>query len=102
MCARWRAEPTTSASFAANPHPPVTSFLVGGPDSNAVARRLAAVVGVSADELAKLGPEGYRIKSGVAADRRVVLVAGGGRVGSTLTDYWASSGEALQRSVNRR
>jgi len=78
-------------------------FLVGAPASNALARRLAPLLGVGAQELTRLGPEGYRIKTAKVDGRRVTLVAGGGRVGTLYAAYdllyrvgcrWFAPGEA--------
>ena len=78
-------------------------ILVGGPASNAVSRRLAPALGIEAARLARLGPEGYRIKSAVVGGRRVTIVAGGGRVGTLYGAYdllfrlgcrWFAPGEA--------
>jgi len=62
-------------------------ILVGGPKSNAASRALAGTPGVDANQLAKLGPEGYRIRSAVVDGRRITLVAGGGRVGTLYGVY---------------
>lgn len=62
-------------------------ILVGGPASNAASRRLVEALKVDQAGLAALGPEGYRIKSGTAAGRHVLLVAGGGRVGTLYAAY---------------
>jgi len=67
--------------------PPGDLILVGGPACNAVSRRLVATLNVEPKELADLGPEGYRIRSAKAEGRRVVLVAGGGRVGTLYGAY---------------
>jgi hypothetical protein len=78
-------------------------ILVGGPTSNAASRRLASALGIETEQLAKLGPEGYRIKSVTLDGRRVTLVAGGGRVGTLYAAYdllyrlgcrWFAPGEA--------
>ncbi len=62
-------------------------ILVGGPAHNAQTRQMAHPLGVDAKQLAALGPEGYRIKSGRLDGRRVLLVAGGGRVGTLYGVY---------------
>ncbi|MHC4181039.1 MAG: DUF4838 domain-containing protein [Planctomycetota bacterium] len=62
-------------------------ILVGGPASNAASRRLALALGVDPKGTAKLGPEGYRIKTATPNGRRVTLVAGGGRVGTLYGTY---------------
>lgn len=67
--------------------PPGDLILVGGPASNAANRRLAGEFGAEPKQLADLGPEGYCIRSATAAGRRVVLVAGGGRVGTLYGAY---------------
>jgi len=67
--------------------PPGDLILLGGPASNAVSRTLAPSLKITAEALAKLGPEGYRIKTGTSEGRRVVLIAGGGRVGTLYGAY---------------
>ena len=62
-------------------------ILVGGPASNAVSRRLASAIGVTAKQLVKLGREGYRIKTATVDGRRVTLIAGGSRVGTLYGGY---------------
>ena len=80
-------------------------IVVGGPTSNAVARRLAPRIGLDDEELARLGPEGYRLKTAAVDGRRVTLVAGGGRVGTLYGAYdllyrlgcrWLAPGEAQE------
>jgi hypothetical protein len=61
--------------------------VVGSPKSNAVAAKLAAALGTSDEAIARLGEEGYRIKTAEVAGRRVTLVAGGGRVGTLYAVY---------------
>ena len=58
-------------------------LLVGGPASKPVADAL----GTTAAQLAKLGPEGYRIKAARVGGRQVIVVAGGGRVGTLYGAY---------------
>jgi hypothetical protein len=67
--------------------PATAAFVVGGPASNAVARARAAALGIRAEDVARLGPEGYRIKTGIADGKRTVLIAGGGRVGTLYGVY---------------
>jgi len=83
--------------------PQAELILVGGPASNAASRRLASALGVDGEELARLGPQGYRIRSTTVDGRRVTLVAGGGRVGTLYGAYdllyrlgcrWLAPGEA--------
>lgn len=62
-------------------------ILIGGPVSNAASRKLADALGVKDQELASLGPEGYRIKTKVLANRTVTLIAGGGRAGTLYGVY---------------
>jgi hypothetical protein len=62
-------------------------IVLGSPKSNAVAARLAMALGTSDEAIARLGAEGYRIKTGDVAGRRVTLVAGGGRVGTLYGVY---------------
>jgi Domain of unknown function (DUF4838) len=44
-------------------------------------------LGISYDSLKALGPEGYRIKTGRVEDMRVVLIGGGGRLGTMYGVY---------------
>ena len=83
--------------------PQAELILVGGPASNAASRRLASALGVDGQELARLGPQGYRIRSTTVDGRHVTLVAGGGRVGTLYGAYdllyrlgcrWLAPGEA--------
>lgn len=62
-------------------------ILVGSPSSNAAAGRMAKALGVTAEGIAKLGEQGYRLKTGKVNGRRVTLVAGGGRVGTLYGVY---------------
>jgi len=64
-------------------------ILVGSGDTNAAARKLLAAgkLGATAPLLAKLGPEGYRIQTTGADGRRVIHLAGGGRVGTLYAAY---------------
>ena len=62
-------------------------ILVGGPASNAAARRLAPSLGVGAASLAALGPEGYRLETAIIDGRAVTLIAGGSRVGTLYGVY---------------
>ncbi|MFW6107526.1 MAG: DUF4838 domain-containing protein [bacterium] len=63
-------------------------ILVGGPATNAVTRARADELELEPQTLARLGPEGYLIKSpGVHARRATLLVAGGGRVGTLYAAY---------------
>ncbi len=62
-------------------------IVVGSPDSNALMTQIAPSLGVSASALKQLGPEGYIIKSAMQGGRRVVLIAGGARVGTLYGAY---------------
>lgn len=62
-------------------------ILVGGPASNALARKLSPALGADATSLAALGPEDYRLKTGDADGRRITLIAGGSRVGTLYGVY---------------
>ncbi len=62
-------------------------IVVGSPATNAAAARFAPQLGVSAEEIERLGPEGYRIKTGEIDGRRVTLISGGGRVGTLYGVY---------------
>ncbi|MBN1393437.1 MAG: DUF4838 domain-containing protein [Pirellulales bacterium] len=61
--------------------------LIGSPATNAATGRLASKLGITAEEIEKLGPEGYRLKTVEAGGRRVTLVAGGGRAGTLYGVY---------------
>ncbi len=80
-----RAEDFTTVDDEAVP--PGDLILVGGPRSNAATARLAAALQISQTDLDGLGPEGYVIKSARADDRQVLLIAGGGRVGTLYGVY---------------
>jgi Domain of unknown function (DUF4838)/Glycosyl hydrolase family 67 N-terminus len=62
-------------------------ILIGGPTSNALTARLAGKIGLSETELTALGPEGYIIKSTRVDGQRILLIAGGGRVGTLYGVY---------------
>lgn len=62
-------------------------ILIGGPDGNAVTRRHAADLGLTQAGLAALGPEGFRIKTADAGGQRILVIAGGGRVGTLYGVY---------------
>lgn len=62
-------------------------ILIGGPDSNAVSRRLAPKLGVDARQLADLGPQGYRIKTAAIGGRRATLIAGASRAATLYAVY---------------
>jgi len=62
-------------------------ILIGGPRSNTASRRLAAALSVDEESLAKLGPEGYRLKTAEVEGQPVTLIAGGGRVGTLYGVY---------------
>ncbi|MBN1588358.1 MAG: DUF4838 domain-containing protein [Pirellulales bacterium] len=62
-------------------------ILIGGPESNALARRVAPKLNVTSDRLIALGPQGYRIKSGTVDGRQVTLVAGSDRIGTLYGVY---------------
>jgi hypothetical protein len=66
---------------------PRGTIIVGGPRSNAAAARVCPQLGVTQEELDKLGPEGYVIRSGEVDGEPVILVAGGGRVGTLYGAY---------------
>jgi hypothetical protein len=53
----------------------------------AAARALPAKYGASAENLDKLGPQGYRIVTGKAGGTLVAAIAGGGRVGTLYGAY---------------
>jgi len=81
--------------------------LVGSPASNAESRRLASSLGVSAEDVAALGSEGYRVRSATVDGRRVTLVAGSGRVGTLYAAYdllyrlgcrWFAPGEKSEQA----
>ncbi|MCP4642853.1 MAG: hypothetical protein GY851_20565, partial [bacterium] len=62
-------------------------IVVGSLASNAAARQFGEALGIAVADLEALGPEGYRIKSGRVDGRRVLLIAGGGRVGTLYGVY---------------
>lgn len=62
-------------------------ILIGSPATNAIAGQMAKELDVTAEEIERLGSEGYRIKTGTVAGRRVTLVAGGGREGTLFGAY---------------
>ena len=63
-------------------------ILVGGPSSNAVTRARTTELELDSEAIAKLGPEGYAIRSpGLNAQRSSIVVAGGGRVGTLYAAY---------------
>ncbi|HUS91512.1 MAG TPA: DUF4838 domain-containing protein [Phycisphaerae bacterium] len=61
--------------------PPGDWVLVGGPASNAAARKLAGRLPPD------LGPEGYVLRTFRSGGRRVIHLAGGGRVGTLYAAY---------------
>jgi hypothetical protein len=78
-------------------------ILVGGPTSNRVSRSLQSRLPVDAQQLADLGPEGYWIRTAGDGQRRLLLLVGGGRVGTLYAVYglldrlgcrWFAPGEA--------
>jgi hypothetical protein len=84
---RMTARPNDFPIVADNRVPEGDLLVIGGPASNAVARKLAADLGIDAGRLAALGAEGYRIKTVAVGGRRVTLVAGGGRAGTLYAAY---------------
>jgi hypothetical protein len=66
---------------------PADLILVGGPAANAQTRQMAPRLGVDAQQLARMAPEAYRIKSTAVDGRQVLLIAGGGRVGTLYGVY---------------
>jgi hypothetical protein len=78
-------------------------ILVGGPQSNAASKRWLTALGVEEKQLAELGPQGYILRSAEIDNRRIVLLAGGRRVGTLYAVYdflhrlgcrWFAPGEA--------
>lgn len=67
--------------------PPTDLILIGNPAANAQTRRVLQRMGVEDRHWSALGPEGYRIKSAVLDGRQVLLIAGGGRVGTLYGVY---------------
>jgi len=64
--------------------------LVGPPATNAAARKLLGSTGrlaAARSQLAKLGPQGYRIRTLRAGGRSVIHLAGGGRAGTLYAAY---------------
>ncbi|MCC6124056.1 MAG: DUF4838 domain-containing protein [Pirellulales bacterium] len=62
-------------------------ILVGGPGSNQLSRSWLEKLRVTEKELSDLGDEGYCIKSAEVDGRKVVLIAGGGRIGTLYGAY---------------
>ncbi|HOX38901.1 MAG TPA: DUF4838 domain-containing protein [Candidatus Brocadiia bacterium] len=62
-------------------------IILGGPDLNSLSREACHAWGISAEELPKLGPEGYVIKSGLLRGKSCILIAGGGRSGTLYGVY---------------
>lgn len=62
-------------------------ILLGNPATNAQTRAMAARLGIDTQSWAALGPEGYRIKSATVDGHRVLVIAGGGRVGTLYGVY---------------
>ena len=62
-------------------------ILIGGPDSNAVTAKMRGRLNLSRDSLNGVGREGYIIKTGESGSRRVLVIAGGGRVGTLYGTY---------------
>lgn len=86
-------------------------IIVGSPLSNKVAKNFAPSLGVSQDELGRLGPEGYVIKSVRLKGRRIVIIAGGSRVGTLYGVYdflhrlgvrWYAPGEIGEEVPQRK
>ena len=82
-------------------------IIVGGPATNNVARQMLPTAD---DSLARLGPEGYIIRTLLLDGGAAVLIAGGGRVGTLYGVYdflhrlgvrWYAPGDA-NREVPRR
>ena len=85
-------------------------LVVGGPTSNAAARRFTPALGLNEVDLTALGPEGYVIRSRQLEGRRVTLIAGGGRVGTLYGAYdllhrlsvrWYAPGEVNEEAPLR-
>ena len=85
-------------------------ILIGGPTSNGAMKRYARDVGVGAATLDGLGPEGFRIKTSEGGIPRLLVIAGGGRVGTLYGAYallqelgvrWYAPG-SLHEEVPRR
>jgi hypothetical protein len=62
-------------------------ILVGGPSSNPTTKRSLAILGLTDDSLASLGAQEYCLKSVDHQGRRVVLLAGGQRIGTLYAVY---------------
>jgi len=67
--------------------PDAGAVIVLGRPNAPGARALAEKLGLDDEQLAALGPEGYRIKSAAADGRRLIVVAGGDRVGTLYAAY---------------
>ena len=82
----------------------------GAPVSDDVVLRVGRAAGLAAEELQALGPEGYVIRSARRDGRRVILVAGGGRVGTLYGVYdflhrlgvrWYAPGEVNEEAPSK-
>ena len=62
-------------------------IVVGMPREGAPTAPLAETLGVSPTNLTQLGPEGYRIRKAAVNGRDVLLIAGGGRIGTMYGVY---------------
>ncbi|MBN1396244.1 MAG: DUF4838 domain-containing protein [Pirellulales bacterium] len=62
-------------------------ILIGSPAGNAAAAKMAGQLDINVGEIAKLGREGYRIKTATTDGRRITLIAGGGREGTLFGVY---------------
>lgn len=80
-----RSEDFALSGDAADPGGDI--ILVGGPDTNRITQALANCLRLTAAELVELGPEGYILRSANHNGRRVLAVAGGGRVGTLYGAY---------------
>ncbi len=85
-------------------------LLIGGPNTNAATARYGEALGVTPAALAKVGAEGYLIRTGEVDGRRVTIIAGGGRVGTLygVYDYlhrlgvrWYAPGEGNEEIPHR-
>jgi hypothetical protein len=62
-------------------------IIIGGGNTNALAKKFTDRFMVTPEELAAAGPEGYRISAIDQNGRKITLIAGGGRIGTLYGVY---------------
>ncbi len=113
LCLMFGADESSRESFPIVDDDAFTggdAIIVGGPRSNSYARRLANELGLTEESLASLGEQGYRVLGKEVGGDRILVVAGGSRVGTLYGVYgllqrlgvrWFGPGE-LNEEVPRR